>query len=260
MIDALVLAGSMNNVHLKNNSSEAYEALIRLGPLPMLWYVICALRNCNEVQRIVVVGPPEVKKELPPDVLWVESGLTMIENIQRGNALMKSHYLVASSDIPLLTSESISGFLELCKELTDDLYYPLIPRETVEKAFPGAQRTYVSFREGVFTGGNLFLVNPRVVERCLTIGQELVDLRKKVFALAWRVGIPLLLKLLFRVLTLQEAQERVSKMLNIRGRAIICPYPEVGMDIDKPADLELICRALGYERCKVAKYELYGVE
>lgn len=247
MTDALVLAGSVNNRQLKNLCPEPYEALIKIGSMPMVLYVIRALRSNSEVGRIVVVGPPEIKGELPPDVIWLESGLTMMENIKRGNALMDSHYLVVSSDIPLLTADSVSGFLALCKELKDDFYYPLISREVVEKAFPGAQRTYVSFREGVFTGGNLFLVNPQVVEQCLVIGQELVDLRKQVIALARRVGLPLMIKLLLRVLTLQEAQEKASQMFNIRGRAIICPYPEVGMDIDKPADMEIICQAMGYD-------------
>ncbi|MEG6521289.1 hypothetical protein [Desulfotomaculum sp. 1211_IL3151] len=247
MIDALVLAGSVNNGQLKNLSPEPYEALIKIGSIPMVLYVIRALRSNREVGRIVVVGPPGIKRELPADVIWLESGLTMMENIKKGNALMDSHYLVASSDIPLLTAGSVSGFLALCKELKDDVYFPLIPREVVEKTFPRAQRTYVTFREGVFTGGNLFLVNPQVVEQCLVIGQELVDLRKRVIALARRVGLPLLIKLLLRLLTLQEAQEKVSQMLNIKGRAIICPYPEVGMDIDKPADLEIICQAMGYD-------------
>ncbi|ABO48646.1 conserved hypothetical protein [Desulforamulus reducens MI-1] len=256
MVDALVLAGSKNNGPLRNVSQESCEALIKIGPSPMLMYVVDALKQCREVDKIVVVGPTEVKKVIPPEIYWLQSGENIMENIQRGNALMQGHYLVASSDIPLLNAEGVSGFLALCREVKADFYFPLISKDAIEKEFPGAKRTYIPFKEGVFTGGNLFLVNPWVVEQCLKVGQELVDLRKKPVALARRVGLLLFIKFLLRVLSLQEVQEKASHLLGIEGKAIICPYPEVGMDIDKPSDLEMVRQFLGHDKYKVIKDEL----
>jgi hypothetical protein len=32
----------------------------------------------------------------------------------------------------------------------------------------------------------------------------------------------------------------VSKRLGLRGRAVVCPYAEIGMDVDKPFQLEIM--------------------
>lgn len=252
MIDALVLAGSPNNGALKNFCRESYEALIKIGPYSMVNYVVNALKNSGQVGRIVVVGPPEVKKVISPEVHWVPSGSTLMENIQRGGDLMEQHFLLATCDIPLLNPGAVTGFLSLCGDRSADLYFPLVPRQAVEEKYPGAKRTYIRFKEGVFTGGNLFLVNPRAVKQCLVIGQELVDLRKNPLALARRVGISLFIKLLLRVLAIQEVEERASRLLGIQGRAVICPYPEVGMDVDKPADLQVVRRVMGHGKRHLA--------
>ena len=246
MIDALVLAGSPNTGALQEVSAEPYEALIRIGPSPMFLYVIDALQNSGRVKQITVVGPPELKKYLTSEISWVASGHTLMENLQRGSLQMEDRFLVATADIPLLTPGAVNGFLELCGNNGADLYFPLIPRAAVEKAFPGARRTYVQFREGTYTGGNLFLVNPAVVEQCLSMGQELVTLRKNPLALARRVGLIPLVKLLLKALTLSEAEDRASRLLGIQGQVVRCPYPEVGMDVDKPIDLAVAARSLGF--------------
>ena len=246
MIDALVLAGSPNTGALQEVSEAPYEALVKIGPFPMFHYVINALQNSGKVKQITVVGPPELKKYLTPDINWVASGHTLMENLQRGSVYMESRFLLATADIPMLTPRAVNGFLELCGDNCADLYFPLVPRTAVEKAFPGARRTYVQFKEGTYTGGNLFLVNPGAVEQCLSVGQELVTLRKKPLALARRVGITLLVKLLLKALTLPEVEARASRLLGIQGQVVVCPYPEIGMDVDKPLDLEVAGRALGF--------------
>jgi hypothetical protein len=54
------------------------------------------------------------------------------------------------------------------------------------------------------------------------------------------VGLGLFLRLLTRRLSLSDAERRVSQVLNIRGRAIPFPYAEVGMDVDKPFQLDIV--------------------
>lgn len=246
MIDALVLAGSLNNGPLCHCSAAKYEALIKIGPEAIVSYVIKALLQSGEIRRVMVVGPPELQEILPPRIIYVPSAQTVMENLRRGCGLAKGQLLVTTADIPLLTPESVQGFLKLCGDRSADLYFPVVPREIVEQKYPGVKRTYIHFKEGIVTGGNIFLVNPRVVDRCLTVGQELVDLRKSPLALARRVGLKLLLKLLCRALSLREAEARASQLLGIAGRAVICRYPEIGVDVDKPSDLKLVSQALGY--------------
>jgi hypothetical protein len=39
---------------------------------------------------------------------------------------------------------------------------------------------------------------------------------------------------------LDEAVKKVTARLHMTGRAIVCPYAEIGMDVDKPNQLELM--------------------
>jgi hypothetical protein len=74
--------------------------------------------------------------------------------------------------------------------------------------------------------------------------QELIAARKNVFKQAALLGFDTLLLLLLRRLTLQDAIERASRSLNVTARVIICPYPEIGMDVDKPYQLAIVRKEL----------------
>jgi len=158
---------------------------------------------------------------------------------------MPGRVLLSTSDIPLLTPQSIEDFINQCQDQEADLYYPIVAKEVVESRFANSPRTYVNLREGMFTGGNVFLLNPAIVEECIPRGEQIIKARKSPMKLCRLVGMMFLLKFLARSITLEEAQDKVSRLLGIRGRVVISGYPEVGVDVDKPSDLELITRTLG---------------
>jgi hypothetical protein len=72
------------------------------------------------------------------------------------------------------------------------------------------------------------------------IWNKIISARKNVFKQAALIGYDTLVLLLFRLISLDSAVKTVSRRLDISGRAIICPYAEVGMDVDKPHQLEII--------------------
>jgi len=144
----------------------------------------------------------------------------------------------------LITGEAIDDFVDRCGDETIDLYYPIVSRQVVEDRYAGARRTYVHLKEGVFTGGNVFLFNPGILSRCLVKGKQLVEARKNPLRLAGMVGLPFLLKFMTRNLSLREAEEKVSGLLDIKGLAVISRCPEIGLDVDKPEDLELVVKLL----------------
>ncbi|OAT82944.1 nucleotidyltransferase family protein [Desulfotomaculum copahuensis] len=247
MVDALVLAGSANDGPLKDCSPAPYEALISIGTRPMVEYVVDALLQARGIDRVAVVGPEaELAGRLPENVLVARPGKSLLENVQRGLRLLPGtgRVLLVSSDIPLLTPQAVEDFLAQCRDQSADLYYPVVPREAVESRFQNMRRTYVNLQEGVFTGGNIFLLNPAVVSGCLPVAQRLVDARKKPLQLCRLVGLPFLFRFLMHRVSLRDAESRVSALLGIRGVVVVSWYPEVGVDVDKPDDLDLISRLL----------------
>ncbi len=247
MVDAMVLAGSRNDGPLKYSSSVPYEAMITIGRKAMIEYVIDALRGTRRIDRIVVVGPADVPGFcVREDVKLVLPEGGVMENISRGVESLPGaeKVLLATCDIPLITSRAIEDFLDRCGDMSADIYYPVVPREVVEGSFLRTNRTYVAFKEGEFTGGNLFLITPGAVSRCMIKGQQLVDARKSPLMLSRLMGVPFLFKFLLRMVTLKEVERKASSVLGIRGAVVITSYPEVGVDVDKPSDLELVSKVL----------------
>jgi GTP:adenosylcobinamide-phosphate guanylyltransferase len=250
MVDAVVLAGSSNDGPLRECSEVRYEALIPIGEKIMVQYVVEALLGCRQVRRVLVVGPVAALSPFLTGerVSVIESRGGIMENIEAGlvNSLDTDRVLLVTSDIPMLTSQAVNDFLELCGDLSGDLYYPIISKPDVESKFPTTRRTYVNFKEGVFTGGNLFLINPVVYKKCVENGQKIINLRKSPFRLCRLIGLGFVLKFLMRSLTIADAERKVSALLGrIKGIVVMSKFPEVGVDVDKPADLALALRILG---------------
>lgn len=243
-VNVILLAGAANTGPLRDVSPVANEALIDIGGKPMVQYVIDGLRQSAEVKRIVIVAPPG---ELEPHVMgqnleFVPSAGHIIDNIVNATRVLPQdeQILIATCDIPLINGEIIDGLIALCREKPADLYYPIVEKSVGEKKYPYVKRTYVHLREGTFTGGNLFLVNPAVVESTAEKARSFLDYRKNPLKMVSLIGWSFLLRyLLFKNLTLAELEKKVSDMWQLRGAVVICPWPEVGIDVDKPSDLQL---------------------
>lgn len=242
MTKAVILAGSSKSDHGKEDEFKKNKALVNINERPMVVYIVEALLNVAEISQLYIIGPEKDLKEaldgyhitvIPEKGSVLDNILFATENIyvQEGRNL-----LLVTSDIPLITSEAISDFLSNCKE-DYDLFYPIINKDTCEKKFSDFERTYVKFKEGYFTGGNVFFINPAKVSQCYETLDKMIALRKKPVQLAMLLGLTFVLKLFTGRLNLLEVERKVSKLLNIKGKAIITFYPELGTDIDKEADL-----------------------
>lgn len=250
-IAAIILAGDGTvTADSVDNAVQQNKALLPLGGRVMVDYVIAALDACPEISQLVLVGPLEVCSlyNSEPGMLYASPGNTPLESFTAGmNALGERAFpwvLACTGDIPFLTTEAVTDFIARCCQREADVYYPIVRQETAEKRFPGVKRTYARLRDGTFTGGNLLLVKREIIDSCLSKAEEFIRLRKKPTALARLVGLGVLWKYFIGQLTVREAECRVSNLLGARGVAVLSDYPEIGVDVDKPSDLELARREL----------------
>ncbi|SDF22659.1 nucleotidyltransferase family protein [Sporomusa acidovorans] len=244
MVDAIILAGGENNADLNRYTSQPYEAMIDIGGKPMVEFVARALAASGHISRIFVAGPArELRKcTFPDNTIIVNSGQTIMETISLGMKAL-SHQnltLVVTADIPLLTPTALDDFLNQCAGIEADVYYPVVTRSDHEQRFPGNKRTYVRLQEGTFTGGNIFLVNPRIVPQCVEIAERIIADRKNPFRLCCHLGWTFVVQFILGTLKLKQVESRVSEILGIKGAVIRSPYAELGIDVDKPSDLDLV--------------------
>ena len=237
-VDAVILAGGG-----EIEPGTGVKGALTIGSRMMVEYVIEALENSRYIDQIVVVGPEAIKENcMKEDLLFALPGDTIVDSFSHGLEVLNGSQpwiLACTGDIPFLTPEAVDDFIDKCKEREADFYYPIIRKETAEKRFPGVKRTYATVQEGTFTGGNLFLIKRDIAQRCLSVAAEFVKHRKNPAALAKLVGFGMLWKYFFGQLTIAEAERRVSQLVGARGSAVITPYAEIGVDVDKPSDLEL---------------------
>ena len=83
------------------------------------------------------------------------------------------------------------------------------------------------------------LMAKRIMPQGQQVAREIFARRKSPFQLCNWLGWSFIIKLLLHRLTIADAEKRTSELLHIKCKAIITRHAGVGMDIDKPADLEL---------------------
>jgi hypothetical protein len=121
-----------------------------------------------------------------------------------------------------------------------DLYYTMIPRPVMEARFPTSRRTYVHLKDLQACGGDLHLARTAVVDKDSEFWEKLIEARKNPAAQASLLGFDIIFRFLTRQLTADDVIRRVAQRLGLKGRALISPFAELGMDVDKPHQLEIM--------------------
>jgi molybdopterin-guanine dinucleotide biosynthesis protein A len=246
LVDAVVLAGRENTGRLREVSSERYEANIEIAGKPMVTFILDVLDAMPEIGRVYLVGPSDgLGRYAGGKVEVVEPGADLFDNVRIGLEAAKTEYVViCASDVPLVTRDIMKRFLDACEVSGADFCYPVSSQEDCDRLFPGVKRTYVALREGTFTGGNIFFVHKPAIGRAWPMVEKMIGYRKSPLKMASVLGPGLLLKFALKMASVAELEERVAELLDLKPKAILGADPEIGVDVDKPSDLELCRRIL----------------
>lgn len=252
---AVVLGGGDPNDPFAAAHGVPVKALIDLDGRPMAAWVLEALRRSGRVARVAYVGPLGPGMRELVDVPLADTG-GLLSNLEAGVEALRpaggGRVLVVTADVPLLTAGMLRDLLDAADREAPgaDLVYPVVRREDCEAAFPGVKRTYARLRDGTFTGGNVFLLDPRLVRepRLRAVWAQ----RKNPLGLARLIGWGTLAGLLTGRLTVAALEARVSRLLGARARALVTPHAAVGTDVDKDGDLDLARRHLAGRSAPVA--------
>ncbi len=248
-MDAIVTAGGIPRPEdpLYTYSYGDSKALIDVAGKPMIQWVLDALGGAKKVDNVIVIGlSSKSGVTCKKPIHFVSNQGRMLANIVAGvnKALeinKRSKYvLVVSSDIPTLKSEMVDWLINTCMETKDDLYYGVCPRDVMEARFPDSKRTYTHLKDMDVCGADMNVTHVRMATEHLDMWESLIGSRKSPLRSASLIGFGTLFALFTRRLTLEDAVRRVCDRIGIKGRAIVWPYAEPCMDVDKPSQLELL--------------------
>lgn len=261
-MDAIVIAGGIPQPEepLYAYSHGDSKALIDVAGKPMVQWVLDALGDAKSVDNVLLIGL-SAKNGLTckKPIYYISNQGRMLANVVAGvhKALElneKTEYvLIVSSDIPALKAEMVDWLVETCMQTRDDLYYGICPKEVMEKRFPNSKRTYTHLKDMDVCGADINMSHVRMATEHLDMWEQLIGNRKSPLKQARIIGLGTLLALFTRRLTLEDAIRRVCERIGIRGRAIVWPYAEACMDVDKPHQLELMREDLARQQGEAAR-------
>lgn len=249
---ALVLAGSRGpSDPVAQSEGKSHKCLVDVAGLPMIVRVLETLLASPSVGDIAIsIETPELLAELPAVGAAVAAGRVRIltsEATPSRSVLAASGalgdptpLLITTADNPLVTVEMIEHFLAEALAGGADVVAALASKSVIESAFPGAQRTYLRFRDGRFSGCNLFALTRPAGLQAVRFWARAESHRKKPWRLIASFGVVSLLLFLLGRLTLEAAMRRASAIIGARTRVALMPFPTAPVDVDKVSDLALV--------------------
>lgn len=263
-MDAIVTAGGipLPEEPLYAETRGHNKALLDIAGKPMIQWVLDALGEATTIENIVVVGLTEkAGLSCKKPVYYISNQGKMLDNFRAGTQKSieinktNKHVLFVSADIPAISGEMVDWVVNTAMQTDKDVYYNVIRRETMEKRFPDSRRTWTKLKDMEICGGDMNVARSKMVvaDDGTGLWDKITKSRKSPLKQAALIGFDTLFLLLFRQLTLDMAARKIMKRLDITGEAIVCPYAEVGMDVDKPHQLEIMRKDLKKRLHKTAK-------
>lgn len=233
------------------------KALIDMGGKTMLERVVAALHDSSYVEDVIVVGlEPEMVAGLtfarPVEFLPDHGG--MVSNMLGGlewltrNRPGSDIVLGCSADIPTITGRVVDEFVEACRPWDKGVYYNFVTRARLEERFPNSRRTYSRYGDIEAAGGDMVIARVDVALRNRPLLESVTAARKQPWRVASVVGLPMLLKFLFRRVTIPDIEATATRALGAPVKIILDGPPELAMDADKPFQVDMLRADLAHSR------------
>lgn len=254
-VTALVLAGSRRGEAdpVARYRQAAAKCLVTAGGVPMLARVVRAVAASPRIGTILVSADDAALLDGLPElaplaaagrVQVLASAASLSASVAAAFAMGGAPLLVTTADHALLDPAMVGHFLAEAERSGADIAVGLASAAVISAAYPETKRTYIRFRDGGYSGANLFLLRTAAAEAGIAFWRRIERDRKAPWRLARAFGPLLLGAYLLRLATLAQAMRLVSRRLGITVAAVAMPMAEASIDVDKPADLDLVERIL----------------
>jgi GTP:adenosylcobinamide-phosphate guanylyltransferase len=246
---ALVLAGSRPGPDpFAQAHGTDLKALIPVGGVPMVARPVQALLATPEITQVRVLAQQldRIAEVLPTDErLSVEpSGATIAATLATFLADPSTRYplLVTTADHALLDPAMIAEFC--AKAGGVDLAIGLVERARLMARLPTTKRTWLHFRGGAYSGANLFAFGSAKAVTAVELWRSVEQDRKKGWRMIGALGPLALFGAALRLRTIDQTLASMGRRLGVTIRKIELADPLAAVDVDKPADHELVTAIL----------------
>lgn len=244
-VTALVLAGSRpGGDPFAAAFGAEIKALIGIAGEPMVLRPIRALLASPEVREVVLLAQdPAILAGVLPDRpnLSVRRSLGTIADTLSAvcnDPATSWPVLVTTADHALLTPAMVAEFVAKAKGA--DIAVAFVERTGLLARFPNAQRTWLAFGGGRYSGANLFFLGTPGADRAIAQWRSVESDRKKGLRVLAALGPALFMGAVLKLRSLHQTAESLSRKLGIIVRAVEMSDPLAAIDVDKPSDHALV--------------------
>jgi GTP:adenosylcobinamide-phosphate guanylyltransferase len=253
---ALVLAGSRGAADpVATACGVPHKALAPVAGVPMLLRVVQALQASSRIRRIVLQSnAPDLFDAIPAlqqqiaagHITVLQAAASPAQSVAQAMAALEGELpvLVTTADHALLTAQMVDHFCDQASASGGEIAVGLAPASLVLAKYPGALRTFYRVGAERYSGCNLFALLSLQAKRAIEFWVRLERHRKRPWRLIAAIGLRPLLIYLFARPDLERAMAELSRVIGVRGKAVVMPFAEAPIDVDKPEDLKLASEIL----------------
>ena len=246
--NVIILAGGEKGP-LYEPTGYAEKALIPIHGKPMVSRVIEAFAASDRVDKIVVVGSSHldsldsmrhVRKRIFTGANLVQNLLLAVSYVKHRlyrSASEHEGYVISFCDAVFLTPQIIDDTLQAIEQSSGEIVLHYVEKESLKAANLPTQRTYIPVDGKHYTGTTIYYV--KKFGKVLAAMPQLSKLRKH------RKDPQEMLRLIgCEGADLEGIELAMSDELGAKVRICVSPHATLGLDVDKPSDLELAQRLL----------------
>lgn len=249
---AIILAGKRpGNDPVAEAAGVACKSFAPIGGRPMVHRVLDALAGARQIGQRILCGPaqslisqePELEARLDAgEVKWIDSHST--PSLSTFHALQafpeNKPALITTADHALLTPQIVDYFCDEARRLPCDLTVGLTAYDDVMDAFPETRRTAIKFKDGAYSGCNLFgFLTPRS-DRAAQFWRQIEQDRKKPLRMMRILGWWTIARFLLGRISLEEGLQLLSNKMQVRVCAVQLPFPQAAIDVDTADDWHFV--------------------
>lgn len=229
------------------------KPLAPVGGEPMINRPARALLDHPAIGRVVILTQRADAFAADPATAWLAAhprvrfepggqgiAASLLALMDRGD--LPFPLLLTTADHVLLDRAMLDQFVAEARGA--DIAVAMVEHATLLARYPDSRRTWLKFRDGWWSGANIFWFGSARARPVLALWQDVEQDRKKGWKILAAFGPLALIGALLRILTLRGGMARIGRRFALDARLVAMASPEACIDADKPADVTLIERIL----------------
>lgn len=239
----LILAGGEKGP-LSDEGDYSSKAMIPIHGRTMIERVLDVYHSSNWIDNIVVVGPDELEQSetVKKKSTRIRSAGTLIQNLLLGIGHIKANvyhyakdhqgYLISFCDAVFINQKMIDETIQNIDSVDADVVLHYVEKSSFEKDGLTAKRTYIPVDGKLYTGSVVYYIRRfSMVMNLLVKLSKLRKIRKNPEALLEIIGA--------KDNSIAAIESALSEYIQGKVKILVSTHSGLGMDVDKPSDLEL---------------------